>query len=203
MRFAPGGLRYAGIAVVLAVPALFVSVWISLGLLGAATGLLWFYRDPDRAPPPTGIVSPADGRVRTIREADGRIHVAVVMRLRDVHVNRAPLGGTVAALDHVAGANRPAFSKESANNERVRITFDDYETILIAGWFARRITPYIGVGDRVERGERIGHIAFGSRADVFLPPSVAREAVRVEEGMGVTAGETVIAPEPSGREHSG
>ncbi|WP_348606902.1 protein sorting system archaetidylserine decarboxylase [Halobaculum rarum] len=64
---------------------------------------------------------------------------------------------------------------------------------LIAGWFARRITPYVSHGDSVTRGERIGYIAFGSRADVVLPTGYTAEDVRVSRGEAVRAGESVIA----------
>ncbi|UIO99826.1 protein sorting system archaetidylserine decarboxylase [Halobaculum sp. CBA1158] len=64
---------------------------------------------------------------------------------------------------------------------------------LIAGWFARRITPYVSRGDRLDRGDRLGYIAFGSRADVVLPPAYDPESVRVSVGEAVRAGESVIA----------
>lgn len=194
MPFAPGGLRYGGVLVGLALPAVFVSVWLSFAFLACSGFVLWFYRDPDRPIPASGVVSPADGRVTVIREEDDRVRVGVFMRVRDVHVNRAPSPGTVAEITHRAGGNRPAFSKESELNERVSISFDRVVVVLIAGSFARRITPYVEVGDRVARGQRIGHIAFGSRADVILPPEIGREELYVEEGTRVTAGQTIIAP---------
>ncbi|GAA0205397.1 protein sorting system archaetidylserine decarboxylase [Halobaculum roseum] len=70
---------------------------------------------------------------------------------------------------------------------------DRVDGALIAGWFARRITPYVSHGDSVTRGERIGYIAFGSRADVVLPSAYSREDVRVSRGEAVRAGESVIA----------
>jgi phosphatidylserine decarboxylase len=77
--------------------------------------------------------------------------VGVFMNVTDVHVIRAPRSGTVEYRNHRPGAHRPAFSKESERNERVELRFDDYEVSMIAGWFARRIHPYVGVGDSVER----------------------------------------------------
>lgn len=64
---------------------------------------------------------------------------------------------------------------------------------LIAGWFARRITPYVSRGDALSRGDRLGYIAFGSRADVVLPAAYDAEDVRVSRREAVRAGETVIA----------
>ncbi|CAM5343222.1 Phosphatidylserine decarboxylase proenzyme OS=Streptomyces alboniger OX=132473 GN=psd PE=3 SV=1 [Streptomyces alboniger] len=37
----------------------------------------------------------------------------------NVHVNRAPLAGTVKSVEHIPGGFVPAFNKESENNERV------------------------------------------------------------------------------------
>jgi phosphatidylserine decarboxylase len=65
---------------------------------------------------------------------------------------------------------------------------------LIAGAFARRIHPYVEADDALDRGERIGHISFGSRVDVLFPPAVERSDLAVEEGDRVTAGESVLVP---------
>jgi phosphatidylserine decarboxylase len=115
------------------------------------------------------------------------------MNVTDVHVNRAPLADRVTEVTHVPGAHRPAFSKDSDRNERVVVTCEEVTVVLVAGWFARRITPYVEPGDSIDRGERIGHISFGSRVDVVLPPDVDRSALAVEEGDAVRAGETVVA----------
>lgn len=196
MQFAPRAIRYALGAGVLGILALFVTPWISLLFLGLAAFILWFFRDPERTPPPAGIVAPADGTITAIRDEDEQVRVCVFMNLHDIHVNRAPKAGTVTALTHTPGANRPAFTKESDRNERVQIDFDTYQVVLIAGWFARRITTYVDPEDTVTRGQRIGHIAFGSRADVLLPANIDREDLTVREGNAVRAGESVIARNP-------
>ena len=198
MQLAPGGRRYALILAALAGLGFLVSAWAAVGFVLLAGFVLWFFRDPDRTTPPTGFVSPADGRVSVVREENGRLRVGVFMSPFDVHVNRAPVAGTVESIRHTPGAHRPAFSKDSDRNERVhvRVDLDDGRTatvVLIAGAFARRITPYPEEGDRVDRGDRIGHIAFGSRADVVFPPDVGRDALRVAKGESVRAGESVLA----------
>ena len=172
---------------------------VGVGLLALAVGVLWFHRDPDREPPDAdGIVlSPADGTVSVVREEGSRLRVGVFMNVTDVHVNRAPLAGEVREVRHRPGANRPAFDKESDRNEQVAIDFGEYELLVIAGWFARRIHPSVEAGDRVERGDRVGHVSFGSRADVVLPADVGREDLLVAEGDGVRAGETIVAERPS------
>ncbi|WP_435332980.1 protein sorting system archaetidylserine decarboxylase [Haloarchaeobius sp. TZWWS8] len=197
MRFVPAGRRYAAvlaaaspIATVLATPLAGIAC-----LLGAAA-TLHFFRDPPRSPPESGTVSPADGTVSVVREEGDRLRVGVFMNVTDVHVNRAPVSGTVTEVEHSPGLHRPAFSKDSDRNEKVHIRLDseagDTEVTLIAGAFARRIHPWVEAGDELARGQRLGHIAFGSRADVLFPPEVEREDLLVEKGDTVRAGETVL-----------
>ncbi|MFB6155827.1 MAG: protein sorting system archaetidylserine decarboxylase [Haloferacaceae archaeon] len=198
MQFAPGSRRFVLVPLALSIPAALFAPPFAAALLAAGLFSMWFFRDPTRTPPPSGVVSPADGRVSVIREEEGRVRVGVYMNAVDVHVNRAPFSGTVEAVEHRLGAHRPAFTKESERNERVDLTVRDddgetHEVSLIAGWFARRIHPYVSEGDAVARGDRIGHIDFGSRADVLLPPDYDRGDVRVRVGERVTAGESVVA----------
>lgn len=190
---APGAWRYARIPLLLAIPSIFVATPLAGACLVAAAAVLWFHRDPTRSPPPTGYVAPADGRVSAIRPTDGRIRISVFMNVTDVHVNRAPAPATVESVEHVPGGHLPAFSKDSDRNERVNIACGDYDLTLIAGTVARRIHPYVSPGDELDRGDRIGHISFGSRVDVWLPPAIDRDDVRVSEGQTVRAGETVVA----------
>ncbi|MFP4175159.1 MAG: protein sorting system archaetidylserine decarboxylase [Halobacteriales archaeon] len=165
------------------------SVAVALPLLVAV-----FFRDPEREPDGPGVVSPADGKVSVVREENGRLRVGVFMNLHDVHVNRVPVGGTVSSVVHHDGAHRPAFSKDSDRNERAETRLDGFTVVQIAGAFARRVTTYVDEDDTVKRGERLGVIAFGSRADVVFPESYTREDLHVEEGDRVRAGETVLAP---------
>ncbi|WP_419999150.1 phosphatidylserine decarboxylase [Streptomyces boninensis] len=157
-----------------------------------AAGMLWFFRDPEREISEGRVISPADGVVQSIMPwKDGRTRVAIFMSPLNVHVNRAPLSGTVASVEHIPGGYVPAFNKESENNERVVWHFDteigDVEIIQIAGAVARRIVPYVDAGTKVEQGERIGLIRFGSRVDVYLPEGVEPA---VEVGQATTAGVT-------------
>jgi phosphatidylserine decarboxylase len=190
---APGARRFA-------LPPLFAAIVLAvlappLGAVALALGgfVIWFFRDPERTPPPDGVVAPADGRVSVVREEGDRIRIGVFMNVTDVHVLRAPMDGTVGTATHRPGAHRPAFSKDSDRNERVDVAFDSHDVSMIAGWFARRIYPYLAAGDAVTRGDRIGHIAFGSRADVLLPAAYDRDDLLVATGDAVRAGETVVA----------
>ncbi|QIB72971.1 phosphatidylserine decarboxylase [Halogeometricum borinquense] len=197
MRYAPGVRRFALPAFLAA--ALFAVIAPPLSLVSLLGGgfVLWFFRDPERRPSAQGIISPADGRVSVVREEGEQIRIGVFMNVTDVHVNRAPFDATVERVTHRPGAHRPAFSKESERNERVDVALQTpegpAELSLIAGAFARRIHPYIAENDELARGERIGHIDFGSRADVLLPPCYDRSDLLVEEGDTLRAGESVVA----------
>jgi phosphatidylserine decarboxylase len=173
--------RRSAAATALAVPATVLTA-----------GMLWFFRDPEREITDARVVSPADGVVQSIMAwPDGRTRVAVFMSPLNVHVNRAPLAGTVTSVEHVPGGYVPAFNKESEDNERVVWHFDtelgDIETVQIAGTVARRIVPYVPAGTKVEQGERIGLIRFGSRVDIYLPRGIE---VAVEVGQKTVAGVT-------------
>lgn len=157
-----------------------------------AAGMLWFFRDPEREIAEGRVISPADGVVQSIMPwKDGRTRVAIFMSPLNVHVNRAPLAGTITSVEHIPGGYVPAFNKESENNERVVWHFDteigDVEMIQIAGAVARRIVPYVPRGCKVEQGDRIGLIRFGSRVDVYLPEGIEAD---VEVGQTTTAGVT-------------
>ncbi|MEU7991386.1 phosphatidylserine decarboxylase [Streptosporangium canum] len=163
--------------------------------LAALTGgMLWFFRDPERTPGPARILSPADGVVQSIDPwPDGRTRVAIFMSPLDVHVNRAPLAGTVTSVEHVAGGFVPAFNKDSDKNERVVWHLDtalgDIELVQIAGAVARRIVPYLAAGAKVAKAERIGLIRLGSRVDLYLPEGIV-PAVSV--GQRTVAGVTAL-----------
>ncbi|MFB6234151.1 MAG: protein sorting system archaetidylserine decarboxylase [Halopenitus sp.] len=187
------GWRLARIPALLGALLLFFVPPVGAALFALSLATLLFHRDPDRELPDSGVVSPADGTVSVIREEGDRLRVGVFMNVDDVHVNRAPMAGEVREVRHRPGAYKPAFSKDSDRNEQVVVDFGEYELFLIAGWFARRIHPAVEAGDDVERGERVGHISFGSRADVLFPAAVEREDLIVEEGETVRAGESVVA----------
>ncbi|WP_231182889.1 protein sorting system archaetidylserine decarboxylase [Haladaptatus sp. DYF46] len=193
MKVAPGAWRYAAPPFLLAGPLGLLSPVATLAALATGGAVLLFFRDPERSPPSAGVLSPADGRVSVIREEGNRVRVGVFMNVTDVHVNRAPLSGRVESVEHEPGTHRPAFSKESDNNEKVHIGLSTCDLTLIAGAFARRIHPYVEPGDELAHGERLGHIAFGSRADVLLPESFDVADIEVKKGQRVRAGETLVA----------
>ncbi|EMA55159.1 protein sorting system archaetidylserine decarboxylase [Halococcus salifodinae] len=193
MRIASHAWRYAAPAFVLAPVAGLLSPIAGVAALALAGLVLVFHRDPERQVPSSGIVAPADGRVSVVRREGEQLRVGIYMGVSDVHVNRAPLAGTVEAVTHSPGANRPAFSKDSDRNENVVIDCGAFSIVQIAGAFARRIHPAVEPGDEIARGERIGHISFGSRVDVVFPEGIERADLDVRKGERVVAGETVLA----------
>jgi phosphatidylserine decarboxylase len=163
-------------------------------LLALAGFFAYFFRDPERHVA-GGIVSPADGVVTSIDEAEDGGHVVVIfMNLHNVHVNRAPCDGTVRRREHRLGSHLPAWAKESDRNERITWDLDtphgDVRVVQIAGLLARRIVPYAKEGQRLRKGERLGIIRLGSRVDVHLPAGI-QAAVGV--GDRVLAGSTTLA----------
>lgn len=159
------------------------ALWLGFGwatpLWVLAAFVLFFFRDPDRLiPAGEGIVSPADGRIVDLRqiEMDGRPwwKISIFLNIFDVHVNRAPLGGIISKQVYSAGKFLVASRSEASfANEQNTVTIEgECATVVfkqIAGLVARRIVFNKKVGDRVERGERVGLIKFGSRVDLFLP----------------------------------
>jgi phosphatidylserine decarboxylase len=113
----------------------------------------------------------------------------------NVHVNRAPLDGTVEDVIHREGRFRPAYSDEAPmeNESTTMMLSTSYGQVLvrqIAGILARRTVCRVKPGDSLRRGERYGLIKFGSRVDIYLPKS-AEILVKVNDR--VKAGSTVLA----------
>lgn len=185
----------------------FVSVfmwWMGV-FLGFAC--LLFFRDPERiSPKKKGVaVSPADGIILKISETEApeelglkgkRQKISIFMSILNVHVNRTPVAGIIEKILYIPGKFfNVTLDKANEYNERQAIfvkTDEGQEVVFvqIAGLIARRIRCDVNEGDRLERGQRVGIIRFGSRVDVYLPLNVS---VSVEEGQITVAGETILA----------
>jgi len=162
--------------------------------------VLNFFRDPDRMIPtgPGIIVSPADGRVVEVREeGEGehpRLRVSIFMSPLNVHVNRSPIAGIIQDVTYRKGSFRMASEPlASVENEQNVFTVggEANEVVVkqIAGVLARRIVFWKRPGDRIERGERVGMIKFGSRVDILVSPEVS---LCVQVGHRVRAGSSII-----------
>ena len=163
----------------------------------------YFFRDPDRRVPqdPGLVVSPADGRVMIAGPTDKRWappgewqQVTIFLSPMDVHINRAPVAGAVTRIEYRPGRFLPAYDEGANDNELNEVWIDHAGQPIVVrqvvGILARRIVCRISEGDHVGRGERIGLMKFGSRMDVFMPPSAE---LRVGVGEYVVGGETVLA----------
>jgi len=173
--------------------------------------VLQFFRDPARTVPGDRrtVVAPADGLVCLIEEAAvppelGRgselvPRISIFLSLLDAHVQRAPVGGEVLAVEHRPGSFHSAdLAEASADNERNSVvirTPEGHEVVVvqIAGLIARRIICDIHPGQSVKIGDTYGLIRFGSRLDTYLP---AGSEVLIELGQHSLAGETVLARLP-------
>lgn len=185
-------------------------------LAALPVGLIAFFRDPERRSDTTmvdedTVVSPADGKVMYVGPGQERVapagdwqQVSIFLSVFDVHINRAPYGGTVESVSHRPGRWLAAYKFESAfENERSEITMTRtvrgeqrrYIFRQIVGLVARRVVTRIKAGDQLSTGQRIGLMKFGSRMDVFLPAEVA---LTVRQGDRVVAGESVLGRWPVG-----
>jgi phosphatidylserine decarboxylase len=215
------GWRFIAIFAVVAL----ILYWIArpLGWVGflATVWCIYFFRDPWRVSPQRAglVLAPADGLIIAVDEAppppelglgaERMRRVAIFMSVLDVHVNRAPMAGHVAKLAYAEGKFfNASLDKASVDNERMAIKLStadgDIGVVQIAGLIARRIVSTLREGEEIIAGQRIGLIRFGSRAEVYLPPSWAVLAVTGQRALG---GETVLAdaratePPRRGTEH--
>jgi len=184
-----------------------VSIFVFLVWLVFALFTLYFFRDPN-ARVPTGpglVVSPGHGKVDvldTLTEPqfmNGDCQrISMFLSVVNVHVQNSPVSGKVTYLKETEGQFLNAMKTECATcNENVYIGFQSTDPQnekigikLIAGVIARRIIPFVKVGDDLARGDRISLIQFGSRVDVYLPHSAK---IKVKIGDRVVGGETVLA----------
>jgi len=156
---------------------------------------LIFFRDPERNIG-EGIIAPADGKIRDIKQEKDQYLISTFMEVNNVHVNRMPIDGKIIQMSHFPGYHLRAWKKESDLNERVVVTIEteigDVKVVQLAGLIARRVYPYIKEGDTLKKGDRIGIIRLGSRVDVYLPVKKIKE-IPVKIGDPVKAGEDTIA----------
>jgi len=180
-----------------------------VGLLVAAAGayVVYFFRDPVRSIPsdPRAAVSPADGCVTDVERLDESpfydgpcLRISIFLSVFNVHVNRAPLAGTVRRLEYKPGAFLDARHIDSAVRNEYNAIWMDTELGAItvrqvSGLIARRIICRCAEGTQLARGEKFGMIKFGSRTDLLLPAH-AEPCVRV--GDKVRGGADVVARFP-------
>jgi phosphatidylserine decarboxylase len=209
----PEGRKFGLIAGAITVFLAFMA-WETLAwpMAGITLWTLTFFRDPARATPQDDrfVVAPADGLVTLIQQVSPPpelsgplglgdqqlIRVSIFMSVFDVHINRAPIRGTITRIAYIAGKFLNAdLDKASEDNERQHFLIERSDGVRIgftqiAGLVARRIMAFKKEGDEVIVGERVGLIRFGSRVDVYLPQGTAP---RIIKGQRCIAGETILA----------
>ena len=170
-------------------------------LIGLAAFIFYFFRDPERviSAEPGAIVALADGRVVVVTDESnaGRPgkRISIFLAIWNVHVNRSPAAGIITNLNYRPGkfyaAMRPSASADNEQNV-ITLATDAGEIVFkqIAGLIARRVVCWKKTGDRVARGERIGLVRFGSRADLWLPRD---SELLVKVGDHVKGGSSVVA----------
>src|ERR1700722_2293511 len=206
----PQGFPFVGISLAVALVGR-RNTWLRRAGLASAAANAAFFRHPPRVPPtrPGLIVAPADGLICVVDEelppaelglpATPLPRISIFLSVLDAHVQRAPIGGQVVAVEHRRGlflsADLPAASADNERNSIVIRTPDGAEVIAvqIAGLVARRIVCKVKAGDKLSIGETYGLIRFGSRLDTYLP---AGSNVLVTTGQRTLAGETVLAELP-------
>lgn len=209
MRIHPAGFSYVALGLIAALLSAPYSLWLAGTSLSIALFFAFFFRDPERKPPDSEgkLLSPADGKiVETLDSIDRRnegaakydafFQAKIYLSLLDVHVIRAPCGGTIRDISKFPGRHLPAnWAISESENEHYKIVISggcqqNVTLSLTAGLIARQISLTCRVGQEVKPGERIGIIRFGSRAGVradgkFRPNGIPGDRVR--------AGETIIA----------
>lgn len=175
--------------------------WAIIPIL-LALFFLWFFRDPQREIPEGEglIVSPADGKVtkavRILTPAGEALRLSIFLNVFNVHVNRSPITGTLREVAYRKGqylnAMNPASAEKNEQNKAVVEADEGYSVAFtqIAGLLARRIVFRPKQGARLERGQRVGLIKFGSRVDVLLP---GHAELHVKVGDHVKGGSSILA----------
>lgn len=174
-----------------------------LALLLLAGFICYFFRNPAREVP-AGlhlVVSPADGRIVRVSENKGDTDgepggylISIFLNIFDVHVNRSPISGELERFEYRRGKFRAAFEDEASivNEQNVLTIRGDRAHVVvkqIAGLIARRVVCWKKQGQRMEKGELIGLIRFGSRVDISLPKEFRPH---VEVGDRVKGGSSVL-----------
>tara|TARA_Y100000590_G_scaffold448930_1_gene586317 strand:+ start:464 stop:1114 length:651 start_codon:yes stop_codon:yes gene_type:complete len=201
------GYRFVAIAAVITFILLMINNYLGLIGLVITIWVYYFFRDPERFPikDENYLVSPADGKITQIIETSGPkelnleekkyTKISIFMDVLACHVNRVPYTATVDKIFYKPGKYINAtLDKASDENERnyIKLTNssgDEIVLVQIAGMIARRIVCDTKEGDKLNQGDRIGMIRFGSRVDVYLQ----NYKLLAKKGQNTVAGETLLA----------
>lgn len=192
---------FAIITIILTITSLELVPWFFLFI---TVFCIYFFRNPRRETDvPAGVVvAPADGKIKSIKRVyedrfikDEAICISIFLSLFNVHVNRVPISGTVTYTNKKGFRFHPAYSSHArdfnvSNYIGLETAFGNVLVVQITGFIARRIISWVGFGDTVRTGERLGMIRFGSCTEIYLPIDAD---ILVETGQSIRGGETIIA----------
>lgn len=194
------------IAIFLLLSAVFyiISPVISMIFLAFLLLIIYFFRDPERVIPQSDelIISPADGHVSGVHEIsedkfinDKANKISIFLSVFDVHITRSPVEGEINFIKCKQGKFLPAFLKEaSSDNTSTSVAIESkYGKVFvkqIAGLIARKIISFVSEKEKLQKGQKLGLIMFGSCTEVILP---ATAEIIIRKGQKVKAGETVLA----------
>ena len=207
MRLDPAGVPFIVGALILgAIAGAAAAGAAAIPFVVLAAFFVFFFRDPERLPragtDEDAVLAPADGRVLVAGQASAEAappgewqQVSIFLSPMDVHVNRVPVSGRVTRVSFTRGRFLPAYHHDAAAaNERSEIWIDHGGQTVVArqivGILARRVVCRLESGAEVRAGDRLGIMKFGSRMDVFVPPTAT---LAVTVGQMVRGGQTVIA----------
>jgi phosphatidylserine decarboxylase len=201
------GYRFLAIAVIITFICLLFSNALGLITILLTVWVYYFFRDPERISiqDDNFLVSPADGLISNISEVDGPpelslenkkfTKVSIFMNVFNCHVNRTPISADVEEILYKPGKFLNAsLDKSSEENERNYYRLktkegDDIVIVQIAGLIARRIVCEVTKNQKLNQGDRIGMIRFGSRVDIYF----SNRKILAKLGQNVVAGESLIA----------
>lgn len=200
MFIAKEGIPFIVIPLVLGISAILLGrFWVYPGAVLVLLALFccYFFRDPSRNVLQDNrlVISPADGRVMEItKEGDSKV-IRIFLSVFNVHLQRAPITGTVTSMEYKPGKFLPAMDKAAhIENEqniiKIKNQQGEYVVKQIAGILARRVVSWVKQGDEIKMGQHIGLIKFGSQVDISMPGAAD---IKVKEGDKVTGGLTVLA----------
>ena len=201
------GYKFLAISIIITFIIWFFSNFLAILMLVISIWVYYFFRDPERLSINDNdyLVSPADGLITEISEINGPAElslenkrftrISIFMNVFNCHVNRTPVEGTVEEIFYKPGKFLNAsLDKASKENERnyykiKSIKGEEIIIVQIAGLIARRIVCEVSRDQKLNQGERIGMIRFGSRVDLFFN----NKKILAKVGQNVTAGESLLA----------
>jgi len=166
--------------VAIIIGAIYTIYWhltILVAILVSCAFLIWNFRNPRREIKlnPENILAPADGTLIEIEEQKDGLYFVVRMSPFDVHMTRCPIEGVITKIKFQKGSHWPVyFPNYAKRNQRNIIEINNDELGIkvivtqVAGIFARRTICYMEEQDKIQQGQVIGTIRFGSITSVKI-----------------------------------